>query len=160
MTAHATPVRTELEQFLYYEAWLLDRRKYEEWLELYTEDAVYWVPNLREDGDPHEDGVIIYEHKRELEARVARLFHPQAFTQEPPPRMRHLLTNVRIHEAEGTDSVLDCNFAVFSSRGGQQSQFVGSYDMVLTPHGNTWRIRRKKIFLINNDQPIDTLPIL
>jgi 3-phenylpropionate/cinnamic acid dioxygenase small subunit len=47
MTAGATiPVtRQEVEDFLYEEAALLDEWRLEEWLQLLTEDAAYYVPS-------------------------------------------------------------------------------------------------------------------
>ena len=35
---------TEVEQFLYREAQLLDEGRFHEWLELFTEDVSYWMP--------------------------------------------------------------------------------------------------------------------
>ena len=37
----------EIEQFLYAEAELLDQRRFNEWLDLFTEDARYWMPIKR-----------------------------------------------------------------------------------------------------------------
>ena len=42
------------EQFLYHEARLLDLQRYEEWLELFTPDASYWVPLEQGQRDPYE----------------------------------------------------------------------------------------------------------
>jgi ethylbenzene dioxygenase subunit beta len=36
-------VTQEVEQFLYREARLLDERRLHEWLELFTDDARYWM---------------------------------------------------------------------------------------------------------------------
>ena len=38
----------KVEQFLYLEARLLDTQQYEAWLELFTDDATYWVPLERD----------------------------------------------------------------------------------------------------------------
>ena len=35
---------SEVEQFLYREARLLDNRQFREWLELFTDDLRYWMP--------------------------------------------------------------------------------------------------------------------
>src|SRR5262245_55677940 len=94
--AASTPAPTEIEQFLYYEALLLDTNRLEEWLALFTPDATYWVPNVREDGDPDEDGVIAHDDYLALAARVKRLRHPANPTQVPPPRTRHFITNVLV----------------------------------------------------------------
>ena len=34
----------QAERFLFQEAWLLDHFDFDAWLDLYTDDAVYWVP--------------------------------------------------------------------------------------------------------------------
>src|SRR5712692_907973 len=34
----------EVEEFLYEEADILDQRRFEEWLELFTDDVHYWMP--------------------------------------------------------------------------------------------------------------------
>ncbi|HWM76977.1 MAG TPA: aromatic-ring-hydroxylating dioxygenase subunit beta, partial [Methylomirabilota bacterium] len=52
MSAESSPLdrlllKQEIESFLYREADLLDERRYEEWLELFTEDAHYWMPLRR-----------------------------------------------------------------------------------------------------------------
>ena len=41
------------EQFLYHEARLLDEQRYEEWLELFSDDATYWVPLEQGQQAPH-----------------------------------------------------------------------------------------------------------
>lgn len=37
----------QIEEFLYAEAELLDQRRFREWLDLFTEDARYWMPMQR-----------------------------------------------------------------------------------------------------------------
>ena len=40
-------LKEEIEAFLYHEAELLDERRYEEWLALFTDDVHYWMPMRR-----------------------------------------------------------------------------------------------------------------
>ena len=44
--------RHQIETFLYREARLMDEHAYDEWLALWTDDALYWVPCNRDDSDP------------------------------------------------------------------------------------------------------------
>ena len=37
-------MRERIELFLLHEARLLDQRRFEEWMELFTEDGYYWAP--------------------------------------------------------------------------------------------------------------------
>ena len=71
----------ELMQFYIREAWLLDERKYKEWLDLFTDDVLYFMPRrknvprreLHRELTPLGDLAILEEDKRYLELRVARL---------------------------------------------------------------------------------------
>ena len=47
----------EVEQFLYHEARLLDRRQFNEWYDLFAEDGTYFVPSMDADSDPTAERV-------------------------------------------------------------------------------------------------------
>jgi hypothetical protein len=52
--------RQDAEDFLSHEAELLDQRRFEDWLKLFTEDGIYWIPV--EDGtDPLLEPSILYD---------------------------------------------------------------------------------------------------
>src|SRR5207237_8604836 len=82
------------EQFLYYEARLLDTQRYEEWLQLFTEDATYWVPLQQGQNDPYETSSIIHDDRTLLELRVKQIRHPRAHARlqlpRTVPRIRHV----------------------------------------------------------------------
>jgi 3-phenylpropionate/cinnamic acid dioxygenase small subunit len=71
----------ELMQFYIREAWLLDERKFQEWLGLFTEDVLYFMPRRKNvprreshrEVTPLGDLALIEDDKRYLEMRVARL---------------------------------------------------------------------------------------
>src|SRR5205814_5944535 len=92
--------RVTVEGFLYHEAQLLDERRFEEWLELFTDDALYWVPEGEEE-DPVRRVSIAYDDRRRLHERVLRLQSGFAYAQDPPSRTCHLVGNVRVQEADG-----------------------------------------------------------
>ena len=52
----------EVQDFLYREAELLDERRYEEWLDLFTEDARYFMPMRR--NVPHDGSARRSEERR------------------------------------------------------------------------------------------------
>src|SRR3989454_815483 len=74
------------EQFLYHEARLLDTQQYEAWLELFTDDATYWVPLEREQKDPFETSSIIHDDRTLLGLRVKQARHPRAHARLPLAR--------------------------------------------------------------------------
>lgn len=87
--------------FLYHEAHLLDRGDLAAWLELFTDDGVYWLPARRGAVDAARHVNIVYDDKARLSARVARLLSGKEYAQEPPSVTCRQLTNLVVVEAEG-----------------------------------------------------------
>jgi benzoate/toluate 1,2-dioxygenase beta subunit len=87
-------LRRRVEEFLYQEAKLIDEHRYEEWLALWSEDALYWVPCNSDDADPMRQAMIIYDNRARLEERVYRLTSGAAWAQQPQSRTRRLISNV------------------------------------------------------------------
>ena len=79
----ATPTvalsRQQAEEFLYREARSLDERRFEDWLELFTADGLYWLP--MDDGvDPTLEPSILFADANERAQRVYQILH------HTPPR--------------------------------------------------------------------------
>ena len=85
-----------VEQFLYHEARLLDTQQLEAWLELFTDDATYWVPLERDQKDPLETSSIIHDDRTLLELRVKQARHPRAHARLPLARTVHQVGNVMV----------------------------------------------------------------
>ena len=121
--------RQAVEDFLYYEAALLDGWKLDEWLGLLTGDCVYRVPsNDARDGDPRATLYLIADDYARISGRIARLKDPHAHVEFPHSRTRRIISNVRIApSALGEDHVLvEANFVVHRFRRNEHvSQFVG-----------------------------------
>ncbi|HEU0229134.1 MAG TPA: aromatic-ring-hydroxylating dioxygenase subunit beta, partial [Burkholderiaceae bacterium] len=64
-SVQALPVGTDqdLMGFVHAEARLLDERRFEEWLDLFTEDGRYWMPLTPGQTDPILQGSLMYEDK-------------------------------------------------------------------------------------------------
>ena len=58
--------REEFELFLIYEGRLLDDREFEKWMDLYTDDGVYWVPSTDGQPDPYNDASLFFDVKQLL----------------------------------------------------------------------------------------------
>lgn len=86
----------EARDFLYHEARLLDRGRFDAWLDLFDEDGIYWVPTRSEQADPLGMPSIIYENKDVLAMRVSRLMHPRTYSVHPRPRTTHVVGNVHL----------------------------------------------------------------
>src|SRR6266403_2966224 len=93
-------LRSEIEQFLAHEAWLLDHGRFDEWLGLFTADATYWIPLQANQADPLTTSSIVYDDRRLLEVRVRQFLHPRAHARVPAPRTVHQIGNVRVLAAD------------------------------------------------------------
>ena len=90
-TDHVFPVERDLSRFVRHEARLIDEKRFDEWLALFTDDARYWVPAAPEQTDPVGHNSLAYEDRLLLELRIERLKSPRAYSQRPPSRCLHVL---------------------------------------------------------------------
>ncbi len=156
----STADRREVEDFLYLEAAYIDEGRFDEWLELFTGDARYWAPANANDIDPNTHVSIIYDDHARLSERVHRLRSGNAYGQLPPSKTRHLITNVRVLEGDGQTTVVSSNFLIVDLRLGVQTVYSGRYEHHLERNGTSWKIKMKKVELLNNDEPLGNLTFL
>ena len=76
-------------RLVYDEARLLDERRFEEWLQLFDEDGVYWVPSQPGQSSPGDALSVFFERKSLLAVRVNRLRQPSMHAQIPAPLPQH-----------------------------------------------------------------------
>jgi 3-phenylpropionate/cinnamic acid dioxygenase small subunit len=140
-----------VEAFLIHEARLLDAGAMQDWLNLYDDDAVYWVPASPGQTDPLNHVSIMYEDKPVLAMRVERLSHPRAYAVDPAPRATHLVSNVTA--AQSDDGLVDAEaaFMMTESRAGGTKVFSGRYTYRLAPSGDGFRIKSKRVDLMDCD---------
>ncbi len=140
--------RAEVEDLLYHEAELLDSWKLDDWLELLTDDASYYVPpNDKPDADHRFTLFTIADDIVRLRERIIRLKDPNCHAEYPPSRTRRLITNVRVTGVEGDIISASANFAIHRfRRGGAHQEFVGRYRYKLRrQHGMLKIVERRAI---------------
>jgi benzoate/toluate 1,2-dioxygenase beta subunit len=152
--------RQQVEQFIYHEADLMDEHRYDEWLALWTDDALYWVPSGGDDIDPRREISLIYDDRVRLQVRITRLKSGFAHAQEPKSRMRRVVSNIVTQEAENGDVVVFSNFLLTELRRGKQDIFAGRTIHRLHPDNGSFKLASKKVLLVNNDEHIDNLTFL
>src|SRR6185436_9086284 len=81
----------QLTDFVYNEARLLDEQRFDEWLDLFTDDAYYWMPLAPGQQDARLHASLLYEDKLLLRVRVERLGGARTYSQQPRSRSHHLL---------------------------------------------------------------------
>ncbi len=55
------------------EARILDQLLFEQWIQLYAPECIYWVPSTPEGGDPRREIAVMFDDRRRLGDRVYRL---------------------------------------------------------------------------------------
>lgn len=152
--------RHRVEAFVYREARLMDEHAYDEWLALWSEDALYWVPSNDDDFDPDRHVSIVYEDRARLEDRVRRLKSGAAYAQDPKSRLSRVISNVEIDEDAGGELTVNSKFNLTALRRGRMDTFAGRVIHKLRPIGDDFKIAYKKVLLINNDEVIHNLTFL
>lgn len=140
--------RDDVTELLYEEAELLDEWRLDEWLQLYTDDASYFIPcNDDPDGDPARSLVLIDDNRLRMESRVDRLNNRRAHREYPHSNVRHLVTNIRLGDREGDELAVRASFAVWRFRNGEEKHYVGRYYYRLVVTEGGLRIRSKRVVL-------------
>ena len=102
MTGAPPITRQQIEDFLYEEAALLDEWRLEEWFNLLTEDAAYYVPSTDVPDGDHEDTLfLVADDMTRIRSRVKQLLGRSAHAEHPHSRTRRMISNVRIRKIEG-----------------------------------------------------------
>lgn len=154
-----SPSWLEATEFLTHEARLLDQRRFDEWLALFTDDAVYWVPAKFGGADPMRDVSIVYDDRQRLGERVLRLQSRFNYAQDPPSRTCHVIGSVEA-TPDGDDLTVASAFVVTEVRRGTQTVYSGFADHTLVRDGTAWRIRHKTVWLLNCDLPLGNVTFL
>ena len=158
MTAILPPVlaeltRTDVEEFLYREAELLDAWDLEGWLTLWASERTrYVVPcNDTPEGDPTQDLVLIDDDQLRLRLRVERLNSRKAHREYPHSRTNHQVCNVRPAAPEdgtyGPELPVRASFTVWRFRNGRAVNYVGQYHYRLVIEDGRLKIRAKRAVL-------------
>ena len=148
----------QIEQFYYTEADLLDGRRYEEWVQLFTDDTHYFMPIRRTRSQRELDkeftvpGEMAYfdETKEMLVGRVVKLQTGRAWSEDPPSRTRHLITNVRVVADDGDELEVESNFHLYRTRlKSEEDSWIGHRSDTLrrVDHGLGLAVARRHIFL-------------
>jgi 3-phenylpropionate/cinnamic acid dioxygenase small subunit len=153
--------RNEIERFLYEEARLMDEHRFDEWLGLWAlEDATYWIPANSDDMDPTRNVSIVYDRRGQLRNRIQRL-KETLWLKEQTPRLKRIIGNIEIADRASADEVtVDSNFILAQLHRHNQLIWAGSTVHKLNQHEGRWRIKYKKVVLLNNNEPLPNMLFL
>jgi 3-phenylpropionate/cinnamic acid dioxygenase small subunit len=172
MNAPAKPAAAALdreaaEAFLIEEARLLDEGRWREWQALFTADMRYWVPSNRRDADPLQHVSFVFDDAELLDERLRRLESNACYAQQPPSATLHQIGNVAVAPGDADGEVrIRSNQVIYEIKQNSQRRleplnvFPAFCEHVLRREGDAWKIRYKKVGLLNCDAEITNLTFL
>lgn len=151
---------TEVEQLLFREAYLLDTRRFDEWLALFTDDATYWVPLEQDQQDGLETSSIIYDDREMMGLRVRQYRDARAHARLPLARTVHHVSNVLILEETPAEVITNSALVLIEYRQERQRVFGAgvTHRLRRTTHG--LRIAAKRVDLVNSESELDGIAFL
>ena len=142
----------QIEDFLYTEADYLDDGDLANWMALFTEDGTYWMPVREGQDDPLNEISLLYENRTLMAIRCNNFGHRLSPSMEYPVRSSHIISRVRVtdeDEAKGTLTVTSNFQAVVYYK--EQTLYAGRYTHQLQRENGSYKIRQKRVDLINCD---------
>jgi benzoate/toluate 1,2-dioxygenase beta subunit len=137
---------------LHLEARLLDEGRFEDWLALFADECLFWVPGSP-GGDPRREIAVCFDDRRQLEGRIYRLRTGYAWSQVPQSRCSRIVSNVEVFRGE-SDAVcmVRSTFLITEFRGGETRTFAGWNAHRLASSAESRKILVKQINLLDCDQ--------
>jgi 3-phenylpropionate/cinnamic acid dioxygenase small subunit len=158
MTSVSTELERRLVRFVYDEARLLDEKRYDEWYDLYTDDAVYWMPLTRGQPDGLNHTSLLHEDKLLLKVRIERLRNPRSFSQQPPSHCQHVLQVPELQNA-ASPWILRTPFVYVESQLDSQIVLAGVSWLNVVEDDGQLRVKLKKVELVNCDAALPSIQL-
>lgn len=150
----------EVEQFLYKEARICDERLYGAWEDLWTDDAVYWVPANGSDIDPETEMSIIYDNRSRISLRVNQFYTGKRYAAEAESKLRRVVSNVELLSVEKNEVKVASNMVIYESTSRQDNIWGGRCEHVIKKSEGGWKMSYKKVTLVNCDKALDNITFL
>jgi benzoate/toluate 1,2-dioxygenase beta subunit len=160
MAPPLSELREQVVAFIVREADLIDHHRYDEWLDLWSTDGIYWVPCNEDDYDPTRHVSIIYDDHERLQERVFRLSSDAAHSQDPPSRLCRIVGNEQISLSCDNHVQVRANMILVEVRSGEKNVYGARLEYTLVFSGEMLKIRKKKVILLDNNEPLGNLTFL
>ena len=157
----SAPTDAELARFVRFEARLIDEKRFDEWYQLFTDDAYYWVPAVHGQRSPLTENSLAYEDKLLLQLRLERLKNPLAYSQKPASRCLHVLQEPDIEkrdEAKG-EYLTRTPFIYTETKADDSQRYAATAWHTLVWQDNRLRIRLKRVDILNCDAALPSIQL-
>ena len=156
------PPKSEIIDFIYDEARMLDEGRYTEWLELWVPDGIYWMPLDYKQTDPHLVTSLMYEDMFMLKLRVERLNGVRTFSQKPKSRCHHVIQRPFVDEVNEAENRITTNTSMHYVETRLDDQFLLALTATheLCVLDGKIRIANKRVELLNSDAAYGNIQLL
>ncbi|MSQ20253.1 MAG: phenylpropionate dioxygenase [Betaproteobacteria bacterium] len=144
-------------RLVYREARLIDEKRFDEWYDLFAEDAYYWVPLTHDQPDGLNHTSLAWEDKLLLKLRLERLKNSRSYSQHPVSRCVHVLQQPEIELAERERWITRTQFVYLESRGDDQQTYGGHVLHTVVLRDGALSILLKRVNLINCDAALPSI---
>ncbi|MEZ5729867.1 MAG: aromatic-ring-hydroxylating dioxygenase subunit beta [Burkholderiaceae bacterium] len=147
--------------FVYAEARLLDEKRFDDWFELFTEDARYWMPLSFDQPDGLNHASLFWEDKLLLRVRIERLKSPRAFSQEVQSHCQHVLQQPLVESRDPNTGEVVVRTPFIYVEAQRDTQFVlgaTAWHHLVIDDGKP-RMRLKRIDLVNRDAALPSIQL-
>ena len=154
--------RDDVIDFIYGEARMLDEGRYSEWIDLWLEDGIYWMPLDYKQTDPDLVTSLLYEDNFMLRLRVERLNGVRTFSQKPKSRCHHVIQRPFVDEfdPEGGRIVTCTAMHYVETRLDDQILLALTATHALKLVEGRLRIANKRVELLNSDAAFGNIQLL
>jgi 3-phenylpropionate/cinnamic acid dioxygenase small subunit len=148
------PLR-EIEHFLYRQSELLDAKAWQDYIDLFADDGVYWMPVTPEQTEWEGSPSIFAEDKHMMAVRMGRVTHPTAWSQAPMWGTSHVIGNVVIEAEAPGEWRVRSRFHMMELRRDTVRHFGGTYRHTLVRQDGQLKIKLQRVDMFNAQAPYD-----
>lgn len=146
----------EIEQFLYRQSDLLDKKEWKKWIDLFAPDGIYWMPPDASYKTWEGQPAIFAEDRNLMTVRMLRVLHPDAWSQRPLWETNHVVSNVVIKKLNKNGTVeVSSRFHMMELRRDDVRHFAGSYLHVLEKSRQGYKIKLQRVDMTNAQAAYD-----
>lgn len=152
-------VLTDVTEFLWKEADILDRKDYDTWLDLWTDDGLYIMPIG--DGEDYADQLnLCYDNAKMRKDRVGRFKAGFSISSAPPARTVRTISRIVVDEMSGDLIKVRAAEHLVEDKFGRQRVWAGDAYYTLKRSGGGFLLHQKVVKLLNSDGMLNSFSYL
>ncbi|MFD7499181.1 aromatic-ring-hydroxylating dioxygenase subunit beta [Streptomyces sp. NPDC059832] len=141
-------------RLVWHEADLLDRKRYEEWQDLYCTDGLYIIPIDAQTDDFANSLNMVYDDARMRQMRVTRMTEGYAIAAVDSARTVRTVSRFVVEEVRDDEVTLRSAQVLVAYKRGRHDLWAGdlTHHVRLSDHGD--RIARKVVRLVDSEDAV------